>query len=157
MSICSAIQSYKDNEPERQKLFARFLLLYPTNPRRAAIAAFGDDYTSINTALSSWLHSDVIVKYQEELRAANIEAELLPTREAFAHEVLELARQAYGDTGDKVKAFKLVADVLGYADKKLTQTADKIVNNVMQVNNYGSNAEWETSVRAQQAKLVNAS
>ena len=82
----------------------------------------------------------------------------LPTKEEAAAEIWAFAtdKAVHRDAKDRLSAFRLFCDVMGFIEKAPANNINLgVVNNkVMVVQSYGSDDEWEQAALAQQRQLT---
>ena len=80
----------------------------------------------------------------------------LPTKADLARKVWALANTDNLSTNDKLKAYRLYADVRGFIEKGAGVVVNNTMtsNKVMLVRDHGVDAEWEQRCVAQQTTLI---
>lgn len=98
---------------------------------------------------------DVIAE-MDRIVAERGHASFLPDKNALAAAIFEAAGKCKADD-DKLKAYKLYADVMGYIEKPGTVVNNNnLVDNrsVVVVKDFGSDDDWERKLQAQQRRLI---
>jgi hypothetical protein len=136
-------------------LFAAALLREPDNAFGAACKVFGTDTISAMRAAQYWPSDIYVLTKQAELLDEFGEDSFLPNRATLARKIFELAETPNIDKKDKIKAFELYGNIMGYISK---QTAISNVtlneNRVMIVKDFGNDEQWERAAVGQQTKLI---
>jgi hypothetical protein len=134
--------------------FAAALLRSPDDPFTAALAVFGTDTRTALYVSQEWVRDLYVLQKQAELLEQFGEDEFLPSKATLARDVFNFARSTK-DGKEKIAAYKLYAEVRGMIEKQ-TAIANVTVNNnrVMVVKDHGTDDDWETAARIQQAKLI---
>lgn len=99
--------------------------------------------------------ADVLAARERHAETTSSPGDLLPAKEAFARKILDDC--ATWEPDDKVKAWKLYADIMGLIDKPAATTIHNnptIQNRVMVIKDFGTDAEWEAKLRDQQQRLI---
>lgn len=146
-----------EDERELKLAYARALA---KNPERAASIGYdifpGQDNYGRAMQAQVWQHDPVVRQEIERLQSSGAAEALNPDKDAFAAEVLRMARAA-GKDNDAIAAMKLHAEVMGYLPKggvnvnvdNRTQTIK-----VLRVPAYGSSDSFRTRLKEQQTKLI---
>lgn len=144
-----------DAPVDYRQLFARELLRSPDQPFDAALRVFPHDPAMAIQVSASWPFDPEIKAMQQYLLETEGVETYLPTKEQTAAEILAVAR-ASRDNDDKLKAYKLFGDIMGYIEKPQINSNNE--NNVtyakVMVISNDDNADWETELREQQARLI---
>lgn len=142
-----------------KKQFAAFLFGEPGNPFKAALAVFGEDTGNACKYAVEWNNDIEVLEEIERLKNKKLEDEPLPDKTQTALEIWNLATNDFLKGKERVDAFRLFAEILGYMPEK---TINKNINDatkpskVMLVKDYGESDNWEAKLEAQQARLSNA-
>lgn len=146
-----------EDERELKLAFARYCFENPDLENEAGYHVFpGRENFGRAMQAQVWLH-DAVVR-AERRRLGGTEGEVktsLPTKEAYAKEVIDRARGA--DDKEAIGLYKLGADILGYAEK--APLIDNRTINILKVPaRVGTSPEeqddWGRRFKAQQTKLV---
>lgn len=114
---------------ELKKAFAYALIERPGKPFEVAFAIFRDNAETSQAlyAATYWPNDPEVLEYQRVAIANPDEAGLLPTKQQFAHEVLQRCR-AEQDTEVYVKIATLYASITGHIEKPSTGASNTINN-----------------------------
>lgn len=147
-----------EDERELKLAFARYCFENPDLENEAGYAVFpGRENFGRALQAQVWLHDPVVRAERRRLGGTEAEVKVaLPTKEQLAKEVVDRARGAVEDK-DAVAAYKLAADILGYAEK--APMIDNRTINILKVPaRVGTSKEeqddWGRRFKAQQTKLV---
>lgn len=147
------------DETELKKAFALAWLKEPSaDPFKAATSIVGSgDPGRLLVMSNNWVVDPIVLDEKAALLAKHGPRFFIPSKEELAREVYELAK-ASRVTEDRLKAYRLFGDIMGYIEKPTTniQTNVAVVNRVMVVNEQGSDADWEKKLMQQQDKLAHA-
>lgn len=150
----------------QKEAFGIALALSPDDAFKAACAVFGDDSGGALKASQTWLKDPVVIAAKLKFIEDNGRAADLPTKDEFAAEVLKMARQKSDDGQrfiydgkDRLAAYKLAAEVMGYMPKPGSINLNQVNNdnrtqNVMYVPQPSTNDDWEERLAKQQAALT---
>lgn len=146
-----------DTEDNEKRAFAREWLRL-NDPFKAALAVVGANAGRALQISNEWVKDVTVLGYKAELIDEHGERSFLPTKEAFAMRVLDVAETARA-TEDKLKALRLFGEVMGYIEKPTTTVNNNVVtaNKVMIVREQVSDDAWEAKLAKQQRELVHAS
>lgn len=148
-----------EKELEGKKVFA-LAWLKTGDVRAAAREVFPGAMDGARALLASseWPNDPFVLEYKQRLRAEFGDAESLPSKFEFARTILEHANATdpalLFAPDEKIKAWKLFADIMGYIDKPGTTISNVIENHVMVVRDFGTDDEWERKGAEQQRKLI---
>jgi hypothetical protein len=148
-----------DEMPNASDLKERFAVAWLKcgDPVNAAwqvfpIATMGWERSYIS---SNWTKdADVLAAKEKHAETTSSPGDLLPDKEAFARKILD--DSVNWEPDDKVKAWKLYADVMGLIEKPGTTINNQPVteNRVMVVRDFGTDDEWERAAKLQQQRLL---
>ncbi len=145
-----------ETENERKTAFAMELLKSPDNPLKAALAIEPNTGEALRM-VHFWTNDGFVIAEKARLLNENGAKSFLPTREEYAKAVYDLACSACEDLKDRLTAFRLYGDIMGFIEKPGVNINNNVVTNkVMVVNNNGSNDEWEQKLLRQQKALTYA-
>lgn len=147
-----------------KKAFGIELARNPGEPFQAALAVFGDDTGKALMASQMWLRDELVIQARDEYLGEHGEEVKLASKDQLARQILDMAeatniegtRYLY-DGKDRLAAFKLYAEVMGFIEKPQTTINNNQVNTtnkVMVVQNFGENDTWENALAEQQQKLL---
>lgn len=141
---------------ELKRQFAVALLDNPRDPYSAA-ATFESDPGRAQYIAMNWPNDALVIATMREAFEEGIGGEALPTKEEFALTLWDQARETKSAT-TKLDYLKLFASVMGYVEKPTEKASVNVavVNKVMAVP-VAAPEDVRSIIRAQQAKLVNAS
>ncbi len=144
--------NYVITDAEKRKLAAEFLR-NPGEPLKAALAVFGPKEMGKCSWVALALPDDLeILSYQAEItKSRGNLGDLLPTKEALAMRVWQWTKDGV-DIDSKIKAAKLLAEVMDWIPKPGTSVQVNVNSTVMEVPVSTSTEEWEKTLRDQQAK-----
>jgi hypothetical protein len=152
----------KIGDPERKRKFAGFLRSRPNTPQGRLEAAFlvFPDVTEQGIAAQAafaW-HNDPIVIEELAKAAAETPASDLPSPEAQARDVYNLASDTSLDAKDRLAAHKLYAEMRGFIRKPGEGGTVNVYNDQRRVMLYPTKPvsvdDWEKETEAQQRQLV---
>jgi hypothetical protein len=144
-----------DLGPDTEKLkaaYAELLLFRPDNAFAAAQQLFRNDAGKALYAAQNWPNDAYVLKVQEQLLDERGEDAFSITRSNLARMVQTEADSCH-DKDIKLKYLKFLAELKGWIgteSKGSTITAQ----NVMIVQNNGSDQDWERAAQAQQEQLI---
>ena len=142
-----------ETENERKTAFAIELLKSPDNPLKAALVIEPNTGEALRM-VHFWSNDEFVLSEKARLLKECGAKSFLPTKEEFAKAVYNLAEVA-GFVDDKLKAFRLYGDIMGFIEKPGVNINNNVVTNrVMVVNSNGSNDEWEQKLLKQQKALT---
>jgi hypothetical protein len=144
-------------ENDQKKAFAIALLSDPKDPFACAQSVFGDNVGRALEIQNIWPKDLKVKEYQAEYIKANGAEVGLPTKENYAQDVYNLAKDKGIDDEVRLKFYKLYGDIRGFIEKPgMTVNTNTNIDNrkVIVVKDHGTDEEWETKLRAQQKKLV---
>lgn len=119
------IENPFEREAKLKAQFAAAWLRLPTAPFDAACEVYGDDISSALYAANFWVKDPEVLRIKSELEQnRNIEEELL-SKEETALQVLSIATSAKEEAKDKIKAFKLYCEIMGFIVKVDKSDAEK--------------------------------
>lgn len=131
------------------------------SPKIAAHRVFPDDWKDGQrrmTAIGEWVHDPLVAKLVSEFQEETQETSEypVPTKTELVHTIM--VQSAEFDPEAKIKGWRLMAEMLGYIEKPSTNITNvqQSIDRVMEVQVFGSNADWERQCEAQQAKLIEA-
>jgi len=146
-----------EDERELKLRYARLLAAHPERAGQIGYDVFpGPENYGRALQAQVWQHDPIVRAELERLQDAGEADVLLPTKEQFAKEVLDTGRAA-GDPKDKVAAFKLHAEVMGYMPKAgVNVNVDNRSQTikVLRVPAYGSSDAFRSRLKEQQTKLI---
>lgn len=96
----------------------------------------------------------------KELRDTKGERAFLATKEDVAREIYKLATGRANqqlEPKEKLAAFRLYSEVMGYIEKPqggVSVTQNNLVQKVMVVKDFGTDAQWESAAVEQQRRLI---
>lgn len=147
-------------EPHSRELKVKFaieLLKEPNDPFAAALKAFGDAQQAL-IASRTLIHDPEIEQLKQDALAEFGAEAFLPSKEQLARDIYNVATGKWVDDDDRIKGFKLYAEVMGWLNKGGTviNNNNSLVDNrsVMVVKDHGTDEQWEEAARLQQAKLI---
>lgn len=145
-------------EDEEFRLFAKALVNFNGDAFAAAKHVFPGNIGKAIRAHSEWVNRPEVIALQDEIQRRADENDL-PTKTEIARELFDIGRSGAVEARDRINALKLYAELLGMLPKggESTTNNNVTVNRVMVVPVFDSAEQWEESLRAQQAKLINAS
>lgn len=143
----------------------RFAEIVAANPERRLSAGYslftGPENYGRAMQAQSWLRDPMVVAEIERLQTGTDAASILPTKEAVAKEILNLARElasSHGGGKDAIGAYKLYGEYVGDIQKVPTAIVDNRVINVLKVpvrdQTPEDDADFDTRFYAQQTKLI---
>lgn len=147
-----------DDSTEKKREFALQWLREPGDSFKAACEVFGSDTKSALYASTFWIRDPEVIAEKERLLAAEDDGEsaFLPTKAEMLRDLYELTKR--GEEKDRVSAFKLYAEVRGWMPKGGTNVnidqSTRTTNQVMLVQDMGSDAAWENGIAEQQRNLI---
>lgn len=142
-------------ETEQKRLFAEQLLRL-NDPMRAAIAIFGErEGMRCFTISQTWPIDTEVKQLTKDLVEEHGLEHFLPTKVEVAKGIVEIV-QRYSENPDlKLRAYKQYAELMDFMPKPATAAINLNVGvGVMVIRDHGSDGDWETKARAQQAKLI---
>lgn len=144
-----------DLEPYYKEQFASFLAA-GFSPFVAALKIW-PAYAGFAYDISlRWPADPHVLALVEKAKVESEAADKPPTKEAFIKTVFTDAKSMADD--DKIKAYRLVAEMSGFIEKaapaSVSVTTNQQVNRVMIVKDKGTDDEWENKLRTQQMKLI---
>jgi hypothetical protein len=142
------------NDEIEKEAFAREWLRL-NDPFKAAIAIVGADAGRALQISNDWIKDADVLKFKAKLIAESGEAAFIPSKEAFALKVFEVAESAR-HTEDRLKAYRLFGEIMGYIEKPTTNINNNVVtaNKVMIVREQVSDDVWEAKLLKQQRELT---
>lgn len=142
-----------ETEDERKTAFAIQLLKNPDNPFKAALAIEANTGEALKMA-HFWVNDEFVLEEKARILGECGAKSFLPTKDEYAKAVYSLAETA-SFVDDKLKAFRLYGDIMGFIEKPGVSINNNVVSNrVMVVNSNGSNDEWEQKLLKQQQALT---
>lgn len=156
------ILAFGEDEEIMKREFARLWARFPLQPLStlALRVLSGDPSDNIARAYAAaeiWQRDlDVLENVRIFKQNGGVDAEdiSLPTKEQIGKEIVALARDCT-DPEEKLKGYKLYAELMGMVTKPETQVNVQVNNNkVMKVSDYGTDDDWEREAAAQQARLI---
>lgn len=153
-------------ERELKLAFARAWLKAPKNPFEAARTVFGLNTGAALHAATNWTTDAEVLAECARLKEDEGAKSFLTSKEELARKILEAVEdppletqggwQARIPIEDKLKAFKLYAEVMGYIEKPQAVINNNPVTNnrVMVVKDSGSDEDWEKKAARQQKELI---
>lgn len=147
------------NDFTLKDLFAVALLRTPDDPFKAACAVFGLDTGRALRASAEWVNDMYVLAKQAELLELHGEDFFMPTKLTLARRVFELAESANIDKKDKIKAYELYGNIMGFIAKQtaianVTNNNTVVSNRVMVVKDHGTDEDWERKTVEHQSKLL---
>jgi len=143
-----------ETENERKTAFAIELLKSPDNPLKAALVIEPNTGEALRM-VHFWSNDNFVLSEKARLLKECGAKSFLPTKEEFAKSVYKLAQTAGEELKDRLTAFRLYGDIMGFIEKPgINVNTNVITNRVMVVNSNGSNDEWEQRLLQQQKKLT---
>lgn len=152
------------NEPELKRVFGEIWAQFPDDPYKAGLRTFGGNIGHALHAMSNWVTDPFVIECRDNYASKNGEPkikilskeQLLKKIEDTLEALDPVTGRALVSVDDKIKAFKLYADIAGYIVKpdsniNLTKNVD---NRVLVLVDHGSNGQWEESLQKQQRKLL---
>ena len=105
---------------------------------------------------NAWPTDEFVLAEMQRIREQKGEAALIPTKETIALELLSLAREQAKTVADRLNAYRLFNDVVGYGQKALGSgpVTNVMANKVMMVKDKGDEASWSAGLMAQQEGLI---
>lgn len=161
MDAVTIIQS-DDPEADQKSAFA-LALLHHKNPFSAALAVMADDTGKALQIANQWKDDPFVKSEMERLIVEFGPRVALPAKEEFANKILNAADELDLDGRrkivfeDRLKAYRLVAEILGYIEKPAqTTNINNTVqsNRVMIVKDHGNADDWEKRLKTQQKNLI---
>ncbi len=146
------------HEQQLKEKFAEELLRNPGDPFKAGLAVFGMNTGRAMQAAQQWATDPYVMEYKDKLLEERGVRSFLPTKEDLAREIIDFAR-AIGCPEDKIKAFRLYGEVMGFIEKPAVNVNNNTniqQNSVMVIKDHGTDDEWEAKLATQQRALVNA-
>jgi len=141
---------------DKKREFALRLLEARGDAHAAALRCEPFDVPSRLWLLNEGPGDPVVLAEYDRIVAERGHASFLPDKHALAAAIFDAGQKAR-DTDDKIKAFKLYADVMGYIEKPGTVVNNNnLVDNrsVVVVRDFGTDDDWERKLKSQQAKLI---
>lgn len=110
------------------------------------------------SAVEIWNNDPVLLQERLRLQEEFGERAELPTKETLTKEVLALGRTAAFTVAERLNAYKLVGEMMGFIGRGAAQPTSVAIfaNKVMAVKDHGSDDDWESRAAKQQADLVQA-
>lgn len=151
------------SDDELKAKFARQWLKTPRNPFQAALAVFGTDTGRALLASKEWINDPVVLAEQAHILETEGFRVGLPTKEEYARKIIDAAEETLPDGTsrvafeDKLKAYRLFGEVMGYIERPASTTINnnpQTINRVMIVKEHGSDDDWERRLQNQQQKLI---
>lgn len=152
------------DEDTLKKAFGIELARNPGQPFQAALAIFGDDTGLALKASQLWVRDPVVIAARDVYLGEHGAEIKLATKDELAAKILNFADEKNAeetrylhDGKDRLTAYKLYAEVMGYIEKpQVVNNNNNVVtsNRVMVVQNFGNDDDWEAAIRAQQSKLI---
>lgn len=153
--VAASLQTLPDAELRAYKrAFAEALLRCPTEPFRAATAAFGMNTALAMQASQQWVFDPEIYRIQTELLREHGEDAYLPSKAVLIQRIMALADNEQYSAKERLAAYDTVAELRGFKPKKDEGLVTINNNKVMIVERYGTDDDWSEAARAQQAKLI---
>lgn len=147
-----------------KKAFGIELARNPGEPFQAALSIFGDDTGKALMASQVWVRDPLVIQSRDEYLAENGVEVKLDSKAELAAKILKFADEKNADETrylhdgkDRLSAYKLYAEVMGYIEKPQVVNNNNVVatsNKVMVVQNFGDDDNWEQALAAQQRQLV---
>lgn len=104
------------SEQEDKKAFA-IAWLKQSDPFKAAVSVFGPTQAGKCLKIADeWPNDPFVIQYYNELLEEKGEEAFLPTKAAVARKVMETA-EGFIHVDNKLKAFRLYAEIMGYITK----------------------------------------
>lgn len=137
------------------KEYAVNLLRHPNDPHKAAFATTPDVGLALQIA-RDWPRDPVVVGEMERLVLNTDPKQFLPTKEEQARAIYHLAESDKVDVDNRLKAHRLYAELMSYIEKPQpsSMSVNVLQQKVMIVKDYGSDADWEKNLEAQQRILT---
>jgi hypothetical protein len=139
--------------------FAMLLIKHPeTQPYTHAMDMFGDTGEGRSLAYTystKWLTDPNFIKVKARIKTEAAEDDLLPTKTAYAVEILGTARKLRSeDPKSAIEYDKLYAAMRGHVEKLSNSTTVNVqMNRVMVQRDFGNDDEYAMMLEKQQAAL----
>ena len=154
----------EDQEKIDKVMFGIALAQSTDDPFKVACGLFGADRGKALEATTAWLRDPVVIEARDSHRATHGPATLTITKEELATKVILFAEEKFEngnyrhESKDRLTAYKLYADIMGFIEKPSVAVNNNIQQNslhvVMKTTDYGTDDQWEQSLKQQQTGLV---
>lgn len=142
------------HDEEVIRRFAEEWAQTPKDAFRAALAVLGDAGQALVCAKEWERNPEIIALRNECADAAFYDDTPIISKNDVARKLLSIAEEAFIDAKDRIAALGKINEMYGYGKPAETTGGAGVVNNVLIMNNHGSNDEWEARAKAQQARLI---
>ena len=145
------------NENQQKLEFAAELLKDKSNPFKAALTVFGSNTAQALRVYLDWAADPIVKAEMDRLIKTRGKKSFILDLEDTAALLLRTANEALaeGDRSEFRQIMKLFTEVMGFIQKPgTTINNNNTVTRVMEVLNHGTEADWETQLRAQQLGLT---
>ena len=107
-------------------------------------------------ASNCWENDLTVIIERKRLLNEYGEMAELPTKETVMKEVLELGRGTLNTVSDRLKAYVVYNEMMGYTGRgsNVSPSTTIFASKVMVVRDKGTDAEWEARLKIQQTKLI---
>lgn len=143
-----------DNEHALKERFVREWLLC-NDPFKAALVVIPNDNGKALRMSCEWPQDEYVLELRSEIIAEEGAEAFLPSKDELA-QTIYLETQAARVFEDKLKGYRLYAEIRGFIEKPSTTVNTNIVNDnrsVMIVKDHGSDADWERKLAQNQKAL----
>jgi hypothetical protein len=129
----------------------------PNEAFKAALIIFPDDTSLALKAATQWVNDPIVIAEKLRLGDGLSDEEKLPSKAELLKEIHDKAKGTVF-AEDYAKLMRLYMEVRGMISKPaLSTNVNLIQNKVMIVKNHGNDSDWNEGLKAQQARLINAS
>lgn len=125
------------------------------DPFKAAMLCFPGDTGRALRAQWEWPQDAVVLNYRAALIEETNGAAGIPSKNELALEIYQHAKNCIFSE-DKLAAYKLTADIMGYIEKPSVNIDNRsvTVNKVMVVKDHGTVDDWEKRLHQNQTQLT---
>lgn len=155
--IAEAVEETDEQINLLKEQFAALLLKEPSEPFKVALIIYPDDTNKALKVANTWPNDPVVKTFQQSLVESEGEMSFLPSEAADIQETRKFALTLL-ERGDPsfVQMWRTYMESrgrIGKAQQIAINTNTSITHNVMLVKDYGTDENWESNARTQQAKL----
>lgn len=142
-------------EDEEMRAFAAALLKTPDQPMKAAESVIAQTGRQL-LAATVWVSDPRVKEYQLELLNKYGADKFLPTEVDQLQDIYRIATNTKLDEEVRLKAHELYAKIRQryFTKPDVAAPTNILANNVMVVNNHGTDVDWEQGLMEQQRKLT---
>lgn len=147
------------DDEKLKRRYAAELLRQPGEPYAAAAALLPGGQDINVTALMGqlWPTDAIVIEEMNRLREELGDAAGLPSKERYLLEIYEMGRDRTKTVTERLAAYKLVGDVMGFTPRPGVQQLMPVTpmsNKVMKVREFESELDWQKGASVQQQQLI---